>query len=75
MKRAKNIKNLKAHNKQLGLLKKVYTIFNKVDDADIYFLALQTFYRVYINKNIYNDWTHKEVARASTIGLRQSCLC
>ena len=55
MKRAKNIKNLKAHNKQLGLVKKVYTIFDKVDDADIYFLALQTFYRVYINKNIYND--------------------
>ena len=55
MKRAKNIKNLKAHNKQLGLVKKVYNILNKVDDEDVYFLAFQTFYRIYIKKNMYND--------------------
>ena len=46
MKRAKNIKNLKAHNTQLGLVKKVYNILNKVDDEDVYFLAFQTFYRI-----------------------------
>ena len=55
MKRAKNIKNLKANNKQLCLVKKVYNIFNKIDDEDVYFLAFQTFYRIYINKNMYND--------------------
>ena len=43
MKRAKNIKNLKAHNKQLCLVKKVYNIFNKIDDEDVYFLAFSNF--------------------------------
>ena len=44
-----------------------------IDDDDIYFLALQTIYRIWI-KNIYNDYNHKEVARASRIGLRPSGL-
>ena len=43
MKRAKNVKNLKANNKQLCLVKKVYNIFNKIDDEDVYFLAFSNF--------------------------------
>ena len=51
-----------------GKQKIIHWISGYDDDDDIHFLALFTGFKLI--KNMYNYYNHKEVARASMIGLR-----
>ena len=51
----------------LHLCRELYSLI--YDYVDIHFLHFKLFARFKSNKNMYNDYNHKEVARASRIGL------